>query len=205
MDESAVKVIVAKNAEALAAAMGLSHWRIRWFAERPDIGSKGYCERLIDYERATIYLDPAQMDDEADLLRVLRHELFHVVASPADLLLGLIDAGITDPVEVERIGRVSRYVQETLVRNLERLWDGAEIYWAAKAKFQKSQPKGQAKTMAKKTGKKAFAGAAPPFGAKSAKPTKGAKATAKDAKTSSGGKSAKGMKGGMGGGGGKAC
>jgi hypothetical protein len=137
MDRSAVKAIVDKNIGPLMRAAGIPHWEVRVsYDGRPEdrdgeATTTGDCTTLLDYEQAWIQLHPSEFDDEDDILRVLQHELFHVVASPIGLLASLMRMGL-EGAERERMDRVIRYATETTVRNLERMWWGCEQHWKGK-------------------------------------------------------------------------
>src|SRR3954447_2607620 len=96
MDRSEAKAIVEREIEALLRQLGLEHWKIAvsYDPERTDSDGHvkhGECTRLLDYESAHISLNPESFDDQDDVLRTLRHELFHVVLSPFDLFSSSVD------------------------------------------------------------------------------------------------------------------
>jgi hypothetical protein len=150
MDRSAVKAIVDKNITPLLKALGLPHWKIRISYDGCPDSLSGVedatadCVRLLDYEQASIRLDPTKLDDEKEVLFALRHELFHVVASPVDLLSNLLTYGLSG-LELERTERVIQHAIETTIRNLERMWWGCELHWKRKREAGKASPKPKAK------------------------------------------------------------
>jgi hypothetical protein len=129
MDQSSAREIVERDIEGLMEALGIPHWRITVeYGPIPGDGddglsSQGQCTRLIDYESAVIELDPARLDDEAHLLKILRHELFHVVLSPFDLMRSWMLTGISG-AEHDRAMRVINHATERGVKHLERMWNG---------------------------------------------------------------------------------
>lgn len=129
MDESAVRAIVERDLAKLARACGVPHWRIRvrYEADDGDDGATGQCTRLLDYERAFIRLDPAKLGDEEEVVEVLRHELFHIVIAPFDLLSTFSESGLSG-ADLEKAERVFRHAMECSVRNLERMWFGLNEY-----------------------------------------------------------------------------
>jgi hypothetical protein len=104
--------------------------------------------RSLDYEQASIRLDPAKLDDEKEVLFALRHELFHVVASPVDLLSNLLTYGLTG-LELERTERVIQHAIETTIRNLEWMWWGCEQHWKGKKGTGKASEKPKASRLPK--------------------------------------------------------
>jgi hypothetical protein len=150
MDRSAVKVIVDKNLGPLLKALGLPHWKVRISYDGCPDSQSGVkdatadCVRLLDYEQASIRLDPTKLDDEKEVLFALRHELFHIVASPIDLLSNLLTYGLSG-AELERTERVIQHATETTVRNLERMWWGCELHWKGKRETGKASTETKAK------------------------------------------------------------
>lgn len=86
MRKSKVKRIVDANIEGLKATLGLDSWRIKIRYGKVKIqGSddfNGQCSVAVKYlNKATITLDPGKLDDEAEVLEVLQHELVHCITS----------------------------------------------------------------------------------------------------------------------------
>jgi hypothetical protein len=124
MDRSAVRAIVERELEPLRERLGLGHWDLDIEYGPIEGGQRGRCSRAADYDRATIELDPEQVEDEADALKVLRHELFHLVHSPFDLYSCAVDnAGLGKTMD-DVLDRVWRHACEKTVINLERLYQG---------------------------------------------------------------------------------
>jgi hypothetical protein len=129
MDRSAVKKIVDENIDGLLEKLGLPHWRIEVSYDlRADDGicrTKGRCTRAIDYNKARIEFDPDECEDEADVLKTLRHELFHIVASPFDLYMQAADQCTKEDSPEEAIlDRVFDHAVEKVMINLERMFIG---------------------------------------------------------------------------------
>lgn len=153
MDRSECKAIVDREVVSLKATFGLSHWTIvvqyqKVSGDIPDgFGAPGSCRRLAAYERATITIDPDEIEDRDNLLGVLRHELMHVVLAPFDpyrhFAASFIRKGSS--AEVQEDG-VWDHACEQAVRNLERLWFCAERHWRdriaaeARAKARRKMP-----------------------------------------------------------------
>jgi hypothetical protein len=132
LDRSACKRIVECEIVGLLEACGVPHWHVEVVYGPIGGNAVGECERLLDYESAEIRIDPERIDDEEHLLKVLRHETFHIVLAPFDLLRTWIEAGL-DGAELEKVQRVVRHAEETAVKALSRMWWGCEKHWAAKA------------------------------------------------------------------------
>jgi hypothetical protein len=129
MDRSAVKRVVDENIEPMMARLGIGHWHVVVSYDlRADNGmcrTKGQCTRAIDYNKAHIELDPEECDDEADVLKTLRHELFHIVASPFDLYVQAADQCTKEDSPEEAIlNRVFDHAVEKVMINMERMFNG---------------------------------------------------------------------------------
>lgn len=145
MDLSAVKAIVERDADALLRAFGVPHWTVTIEygpidGADDDCHAQGQCHRLLDYESATISLDPAALDDEEHVLKVLRHEIAHIVLAPFDLMRGLMLIGL-DGVEHEKTLTIVNHATECAVKNLSRMWHGLAEYHAERhRKEQRKKP-----------------------------------------------------------------
>lgn len=126
MDKSQVESIVRRELAPLIDRMGLDRWEVGvTFNLRKEVGNRqvpGECHRLRDYEKVAIELDPDWFDDEAEVLKVLRHELLHLIASPFDLYAESVERLEIDESTKEVLDRVWNHAQEMTVVNLERLW-----------------------------------------------------------------------------------
>lgn len=129
MDRSAVKTIVDREIELLMERLGIPHWKIRveYEVEQPSNGRvrNGECEWLVDYNSATVRLNPDSLEDEAHVLKVLRHELFHILLSPYsvahNVILPLTEA---DSVKDKMLQSVWTHAMEQAIINLERMYNG---------------------------------------------------------------------------------
>jgi hypothetical protein len=129
MDRSAVKAIVERELGPLKARLGLAHWSVTVdFDLREPSGNFstcGQCNFHVDYDKATIGFDPDRLDDEAEVLHVLRHELFHLVVSPFSIFMNSIRPLLnTDPVKSDMAESVLTHAMERAVINVERLYEG---------------------------------------------------------------------------------
>ncbi len=153
MDQSAVKRLVERDLETLMRAFGVPHWSIRVCygpIDGADDGcmAQGHCHRLIDYESATITLDPANLDDEDEVLKTLRHELMHVVLSPFDLLRSWMLTGPKD-ADYERALTIANHATEIGVKNLSRMWVCVKEYHEKRLKAEGWTPPKTASPKAK--------------------------------------------------------
>jgi hypothetical protein len=131
MDASEVREIVAKYAPALMEKLGIPHWSIVFYYDlRESTGDgefakRGECIRQVRYDRATIRFDPAEFSDEQEVLKILRHELIHVVLAPFDLFWHAAEAHWQDdPVKTEIMNAVWDHVVEQAVINVRRVCEG---------------------------------------------------------------------------------
>lgn len=131
MDRSKVREIVQARIHELIRDLAIGHWRlmIEYENKPPDsngVTERGDCVRLVDYNRATINLNPDAFsdDDETKVFGVLRHELLHVVLAPFDIFLNVVSPLIEDdPVKTKVIQSVWDHAVEQAVVNLERIHD----------------------------------------------------------------------------------
>jgi hypothetical protein len=129
MDRSAVRAIVEREIGPLKARLGISHWSVAVaFDLREPSGhfsTRGECNFHVDYDKATICFDPDQLDDEAEVLHVLRHELFHIIISPFSIFMNSVRPFLnTDPVKFDMADSVFTHAMERAVINLERMFEG---------------------------------------------------------------------------------
>jgi hypothetical protein len=129
MDRSEAKAIVDREIESLQERLGIPHWSIviDYDLRKSSEGyvTRGICEWRVDYNKASISLDPDCLDDEAELLSVLRHELFHVLLSPFTVFLNTIKPLLRDDGQkADMAENVWTYASEQAVINLERMFRG---------------------------------------------------------------------------------
>lgn len=82
MDTSEVKAIVRANIDRLRDQLLIGDWFVNVSYPALEGDVVGRATVHAEYKRAKIELDPAKLDDEAEALRVLRHELIHVFLWP---------------------------------------------------------------------------------------------------------------------------
>jgi len=94
MTEEDVKAVVNENIDKMKAMLGLDRWDIdieygKTEANILSSGFDGQCTTDTAWvNRALITLDPDGMDDSAEVLDVLQHELVHCITSSYNLCMG---------------------------------------------------------------------------------------------------------------------
>lgn len=129
MDRTVVKAIVDREIGPLMRRLGIRHWGVvvDYDLRRSADGfeARGECNWHPDYDKAAISLDPDAFADEAEVLEVLRHELFHVVLSPFTVFLNAVKPLTRDDeVKAEMAHSVWDHASEMAVINLERMYLG---------------------------------------------------------------------------------
>jgi hypothetical protein len=135
VDRSAVKVLYEAHILALMKAVGIPHWEIGIRMDLDDrdadagFSSQGKCTYNVDYNRATINVQPDELANADQALEVLRHELYHCVLSPFELVkqvaVELLD---DDHQAIAALSRVYQHACEQGVVNLGRMWIGVREY-----------------------------------------------------------------------------
>jgi hypothetical protein len=126
VDKSAVKEIVEREIGKYLSMFGIPHWRIK-ISYEPDAETQeaGRCTRQYDYNQAWILLNPELLEDEARVLEILRHELYHIVLSPYDLYATAVEDTLgEDHKAAPALERVWRHAMEKTVINLGRMYVG---------------------------------------------------------------------------------
>jgi cobalamin biosynthesis protein CbiG len=133
LDRSVVERIARRELEPLKEKLGIPHWDVMIVLEdiedRPDTprGQRDIAESIPHppYNQARIGIDPDQIEDEEHLLKVIRHELFHILLSPYRVYRHVQSATIRagSPAD-EQEDRLWRYCDEQAVINLERMHRG---------------------------------------------------------------------------------
>lgn len=128
MDKSQAQGIVERHLDSMVRMLGLGHWEVMVTYDL-DVATDsahaiaGRCHPDGDYNQAWIEIDPSRFDDEAALLRLLRHELFHVVLSPFNLFDEVVGAMLQkDRRLAPAADRVWTHAAEKAVINLERMY-----------------------------------------------------------------------------------
>ena len=128
MDHSKAKAWVEENIEIMKKEMGLPHWSLDIVYEHictPDNTGEstavGLCVSHVEYERATITVDPEIIHDFDRLETILRHELAHIVHSPYAMLWDAIEPYLDSAALLESLTSIRKKCEELTVKNIERL------------------------------------------------------------------------------------
>jgi hypothetical protein len=129
LDRSSVQSIVERELPGLRARLGLEAWEIGWTVTPSSTDGDGHllrgeCTRLVDYHSASIVLNNEAFSDEEQVLRTLRHELFHVVLAPWDLYTSAVERVSLGADGAAVLDRVREHAVEHAVIALERMWSG---------------------------------------------------------------------------------
>jgi hypothetical protein len=129
LDQSAVERIVRREIEPLKEKLGLRDWGIKVHfdlkSESIEAIASGECNWLIDYEKATIRLAPAELETEEEVIEVLRHEMFHIVLAPISIYANAIRPALEgDAARRAMAESVFTHAVERMVINLERMYRG---------------------------------------------------------------------------------
>lgn len=126
MDASDVVKVVAEHLPRLQRELGLVHWTFRVRAEfltsdDPTFRRFGNVLRDVSRERAHVEINPDEVENAVDVVRVLRHEMFHCVLAPFDLYAEAVEKFVSDKTALESVRRVWEHACEQAVVGLERL------------------------------------------------------------------------------------
>jgi hypothetical protein len=129
MDRGEAQAVIAREIEGLTRRLGLTHWEVRVstepFRRGPGDSPLGECTPDADYEHAYVQLDADAIDTEEKLLRVFRHELFHVLLAPFRVYREAVTTHVRAGTAADRTEqRVWRHAEEQAVVNLERMYRG---------------------------------------------------------------------------------
>lgn len=123
MDSAALSKVIKKHHKRLVKQLGLSDWGISFAVERIDGEPAGQSTVHSAYRHARLVLDPEKITDEEDALRVLRHELIHVLVWPwpawGEVVLELLPDGDSGDALMTQY----HFFMERLVGEIERLVD----------------------------------------------------------------------------------
>ena len=124
MDRSDVKRIAESALEPMATALHVREYHIHLHFDALDEGTSARCEPNCAYLYAEITIDPAQQEDEAQVLNDLRHELLHLVGAEWDVYSNMVKAAAGEALSEEVEGRAHTLAAERQVAKLERMLDG---------------------------------------------------------------------------------
>lgn len=126
MDRSALEATIDAAAGPMRDALWLHHVRVE-VHYGPLTGCAASCDLSLPYRLASLTFDPAQIVDDADALRLLRHELLHVVHGEFDHAgnVALALGGIRDDTPAATaFDHAWRLAEERTVNHMENVLDG---------------------------------------------------------------------------------
>ncbi len=128
MEVKEAEKIIKENLDDLTDMFGIGHWAVTvdFATTGSDSYQTGICDQDFKYETARITLYLNNIKSEEMLLRVLRHELFHILHHPFNEMIASIDAFILDqkPEFFSIVESLWVSAQEKMVKNLERMHRG---------------------------------------------------------------------------------
>lgn len=118
LDVTRIKEITEKAIDFYKTTFGLKDWRISVEygipkSENPEL-IYAQVDAIYERQRATILINTTLFTDEKQLLETIRHEMFHLVTSPIQLLYSFV------PQEQQAL---IEFVEESIVRGLERMYE----------------------------------------------------------------------------------
>ncbi len=125
MDTTAVKRIVEEHLHPLQHRLQVQEWRVDVLYEALEGETNARTNFIYPYRHAKIRIDPAQHDDEADVIRSLRHELAHLVLAPFGHAIKTAERILeNDDTASRAFDEAKRFAVEECIVNLERMLDG---------------------------------------------------------------------------------
>jgi len=131
METARAQAIVKENIKQLRWALQLQDWQISNVCERIEDKSDdsewgdtaGYCLANPNYRAACITLDADKIDDEADVLAILRHEMLHLFhAELSRVFLAQVKTAVSER-EYELLGITFAHCIERIVGRIEYMLD----------------------------------------------------------------------------------
>jgi hypothetical protein len=125
-----VQAIADRELGPLKGRLGLERWDISVHCDLKvddpgDFTTRGECTWHVDYDTAVIRLVPDRLNTEAEVIEVLRHELFHVVLAPISIYKNAIRPALTaDETKYAMAESVYTHAVERMAINLERMYQG---------------------------------------------------------------------------------
>lgn len=123
MDTSEAKRIVRENIHRLRDQLGLGDWHITTTYNRLGDDVAGRCTVHSEYKRAHIEIDNDKCDDEAEVLRILRHELVHIFCWP----MHTYGVHVYEMTDGRSNDHMWTFTLERLVRSVEELLEAHDV------------------------------------------------------------------------------
>lgn len=127
MTEESALHVMQQALPRLKKQLGLEAWRIDVRVGRLEPFVNAEVDLSAPYERASIIIDPGQLDDEVELLKVLRHELIHVALWPFQHFVQVVGADESVGMSAEVFQAVQEFCSERLVRAVEGVMESAGL------------------------------------------------------------------------------
>ena len=132
MKKNEVCKIVESNIEAMKIMLGLDRWDIGIKYDEININGLGNnfggqcCIDVASVDSATIILDPKKLDNEAEVLDALQHELVHCITSGFNI--GLYAAsGLVSKKEYQVLHVLNYRADEEVTTRVCKILDGIRI------------------------------------------------------------------------------
>lgn len=122
MNHSEGRAIVKREAGRMLYALGLNQWKLDVLYERIEGGSLAACNTDLFYKRILIRIDLDLHNSEWELLRSLRHEMFHVFHAYFNFMLDQSKEVMTDE-QARMINKTWKLACENMVQMLEFAFD----------------------------------------------------------------------------------
>lgn len=127
MTEESALHVMQQALPRLKKQLGLEAWHIDVRVGRLEPFVHGEVDLAAPYERASIIIDPGQLDNEVELLKVLRHELIHVALWPFQHFAQVVGADESAGMSTPAFQAVQEFCAERLVRAVEGVMEGAGL------------------------------------------------------------------------------
>lgn len=131
LEVSQVRALVEAHMPRMVQQFQLNDWWIYTkYEQLSDVDWRGQVDLgQADYKRATIRFNVLFLDSDEDVLRVLRHELLHLLLAPFEIYDDVVYQYVhEDAVATKVRSRMRTHALEMIVGNLERALDyGLEL------------------------------------------------------------------------------
>lgn len=122
LDHSQVRSIVNANIKKMRWALQLQDWQIDVTHVHLEGDTRGECRLDVPHRKLSIAIDSDEVNDEAEVLFVLRHELLHTFDAEMELYRSAVKHLVPGDV-FDAIDDVFLHAAERLILCLERMLD----------------------------------------------------------------------------------
>lgn len=126
MDKSKAEQVANANIGRIASELQLNGWRLEVSFVPLGADNYGSCTPDPRSCRAEIEIDPAAHDDEAGLLKTLRHELLHILNADFETYRKAVRQFVSEDA-FNALDQFFEHASETLVMRLERILDAEPL------------------------------------------------------------------------------